>query len=412
LPDPTSTTCAIAGCGPAGAVLSLLLARAGIDVVVLEKHSDFLRDFRGDTVHPSTLEMMDELGIVDEFLKLPHSRVSRVQLQTTAGDTLALSLERLPTKFPFIAFMPQWDFLEFVTRHASSFPSFTLLRDAEVTGLIERDGVVRGLRYRRDGRECELNAVLAVGADGRSAVTRKAAGLPLVETSPPIDVLWFRVSRRPDEAEAVAGRLGPGRVLVMLNRGGYWQVAFVIARGQAEAIRARGLDAFKREIAGVAAELADRVDEIRGWDDVKLLTVRVDRLLRWHRRGFLAIGDAAHAMSPIGGVGINVAIQDAVATANLLWQPLSRGDVGEDVLAAVQRRRERPVRLIQAVQTFVQERFLKAALESRRPPSIPWLARAVLSTPILRDIPPRMIALGFDRPHVESPAPQQTAIRR
>jgi len=404
LPDRSSTTCAIAGCGPAGAILAFLLARAGIDVVVLEKHGDFLRDFRGDTVHPSTLELMDELGIVDDFLKLPHSRVSRVQLQTTAGQTLTVSLERLPTKFPFIAFMPQWDFLEFVTRRASAFPSFTLVRDAEVIGLIQRDGAVRGLRYRHDGREHELEAVLTVGADGRTAITRKDAGLPLLETSPPIDVLWFRVSRRPDEAEAVAGRLGPGRLLVMLNRNEYWQIAFVIARGQADEIKRRGLDAFRAEVVAVAGELADRAHEIRSWDDVKPLTVRVDRLLQWHRPGYLAIGDAAHAMSPVGGVGINVAIQDAVAAANALWEPLSRGDFPDGVLAAIQRRRERPVRMIQAFQTFVQERFLKPALASRQTPSIPWLARAVLRTPILRDFPPRLIALGIDRPHVETPA--------
>jgi 2-polyprenyl-6-methoxyphenol hydroxylase-like FAD-dependent oxidoreductase len=401
---PSSTACAIAGCGPAGAILGLLLARAGVDVVVLEKHGDFLRDFRGDTVHPSTLELMDELGLADEFLRLPHTKVSRVQLQTTAGQTLALSLERLPTKFPYIAFMPQWDFLEFVTSRASSFPAFTLVKNAEVTGLIERDGVIRGLVYRRDGHAHELYATVTIGADGRTSITRKAARLPLVETSPPIDVLWFRVSRRPDEAEAVAGRLGPGRLIVMLDRNEYWQVAFVIARGQADAIRARGLDAFRGEVVAVAPELEDRVREIRAWDDVKLLTVRVDRLERWHRRGYLAIGDAAHAMSPIGGVGINVAIQDAVVAANALWGPLSQGDVGEDALAGVQRRRERPVRLIQAFQTFVQERFLKPTLESRQTPAIPWLARAVLRTPILRDLPPRLIALGIDRPHVEIPA--------
>ena len=401
---PSSTTCAVVGCGPAGAILGFLLARAGIDVVVLEKHADFLRDFRGDTVHPSTLELMDELGLADEFLKLPHSRVSRVQLQTTAGETLRLSLERLPTKFRFIAFMPQWDFLEFITRRASSFPTFVLLRSAEVTRLIEHDGVIRGVVFRRDGLEHELQARITVGADGRTAVTRADADLPLIETSPPIDVLWFRVSRRPDEAEAVAGRIGPGRLMVMLNRNEYWQVAFVIARGQADAIRARGLDEFRREVVAVAPELAERVQEIRTWDDVKLLVVRVDRLQRWYRRGYLAIGDAAHAMSPIGGVGINVAIQDAVVAANALWLPLSQGEVGEDVLAGVQQRRQRQVRLIQSVQTFVQERFLKRTLESRRTPSIPWLMRVLLSTPILRDIPPRLIALGFNRPHIESPA--------
>jgi 2-polyprenyl-6-methoxyphenol hydroxylase-like FAD-dependent oxidoreductase len=372
--------------------------------VVVEKHGDFLRDFRGDTVHPSTLELLDELGLVDEFLRLPHSKVSRVQLQTTAGQRLMLSLERLPTKFPFIVFMPQWDFLEFITRHASSFPTFALLRNAEAMRLVERDRVIRGLVFRRDGLEYELNAAVTIGADGRTSLTRQAAGLPLVETSPPIDVLWFRVSRRPDEAEAVAGRLGPGRLMVMLNRGEYWQVAFVIGRGQADAIRARGLDAFRREVVNVAPELDDRVGEITTWDEVKLLSVRVDRLERWYRPGYLAIGDAAHAMSPIGGVGINVAIQDAVVTANVLWRPLSQGNVSEDVLASVQRRRERPVRLIQAFQTLVQERFLKPALASQETPSIPWLARAVLSTPVLRDIPPKAIALGFNRPHVESPA--------
>jgi len=412
VPAPSSTACAIAGCGPAGAVLGLLLARAGIDVVVLEKHGDFLRDFRGDTVHPSTLELMDELGLAGEFLKLPHSKVSRVQLQTTAGQTLALSLERLPTRFPFIAFMPQWDFLEFVTRHASSFPTFKLLRNAEVTRLIERDGVICGLAFRHDGAEQELHATVTIGADGRTALTRQSAGLPLVETSPPIDVLWFRVSRRADEAEAVAGRLGPGRLMVMLNRDAYWQVAFVIARGQADAVRARGLEAFRRDVVAVAPELVDRVHELHSWDDIKPLTVRVDRLEQWHRRGYLAIGDAAHAMSPIGGVGINVAIQDAVVAANVLWRPLSQGEVSEEALAGVQRRRERTVRLIQAFQTLVQERFLKQALESQRTPSIPWLVRALLSTPILRDIPPRIIALGFNRPHVESPAPQKTMIRR
>jgi len=399
-----STRCAIAGCGPAGAVLGFLLARAGIDVVVLEKHNDFLRDFRGDTIHPSTLELLDQLGLVDEFLKPPHSKVSAVQVQTTSGQALRISLERVPSKFPFIAFMPQWDFLEFMTTHARRFPSFTLLRNAEVIDLLHQDGRVSGVRYRDESGEHDLAATLTVGADGRTARTREAANLPRLETSPPIDVFWFRLPRRADEVAAVFGRIGAGVLLVMLDRNDYWQVAFVIPKGGGEAIRSRGLDAFRRDVVAAAPELADRVEQIRSWDDVKLLTVRVDRLTQWYKPGYLAIGDAAHAMSPVGGVGINLAIQDAVAAANVLWKPLSDGSVAVDHLAEVQRRRERAVRIIQAVQTFVQTRLLAPALRARRAPSIPWIVRVILSIPVVRDIPPRMIALGIDRPHIESPA--------
>ena len=401
---PASTTCAIAGCGPAGAILGFLLARAGIDVVVLEKHNDFLRDFRGDTIHPSTLELLDQLGLADEFLALPHSKVSAVRIETTGGEALRVSLERVPSKFRFIAFMPQWDFLEFVTRKASGFPSFTLLRNAEVIGLLETGGAVRGVRYRDAAGEHELPALLTVGADGRTSVTRDAARLPRLETSPPIDVFWFRLPRRADEVAAVFGRIGPGLLLVMLDRNDYWQVAFVFPKGKGDEIRARGLDAFRRDIVRVAPELADRVDSLHDWDDVKLLTVRVDRLTRWHTTGYLAIGDAAHAMSPVGGLGINVAIQDAVTAANVLWRPLSTGQVSDEALAEVQRRRERAVRLLQAIQGFVQTRFLEPALKATGTPSIPWIVKAILATPFLRDIPPRIIALGIDRPHLESPA--------
>ncbi len=371
--------------------------------MVLEKHADFLRDFRGDTIHPSTLELLDQLGLADDFLRLPHSRIASVQMQTTAGQTLKVSLERLPSKFRFIAFMPQWDFLEFMTREAAGFPSFTLLRSAEVVDLVERDGRVTGLRYRDVEGDHELSALLTVGADGRTSRTRAASRLPLAETAPPIDVFWFRLSRRRDEVEAVAGRLGPGVLLVMLDRDAYWQIAFVIPKSAAEQVRARGLDAFRADVVRAAPELSDRVHEIRSWDDVKLLTVRVDRLTQWHRPGYLAIGDAAHAMSPVGGVGINVAIQDAVAAANVLWRPLSEGRIDDRDLAAVQRRRERAVRVIQAMQRFVQSRFLKPALLSAETPSIPWIVRALLATPIVRDIPPRLIALGINRPRVESP---------
>ncbi|HET9833183.1 MAG TPA: FAD-dependent oxidoreductase, partial [Vicinamibacterales bacterium] len=338
------------------------------------------------------------------FLKLPHSKVSSVQMQTTAGQSVRVSLERLPSKFPFIAFMPQWDFLEFMTRQAMRFPTFTLLRNAEVVDLLQKDNQVTGLRYRDAAGEHELEAVLTVGADGRTARTRDAAHLPRFETSPPIDVFWFRLPRRPDEVAAVFGRLGPGLLLVMLDRSDYWQVAFVIPKGKGDEIRARGLEEFRRDIVRVAPELEDRVGGIRSWDDVKLLTVRVDRLTRWHKPGYLAIGDAAHAMSPVGGVGINIAIHDAVVAANVLWQPLSKGHVREDDLAEVQRRRERAVRVTQAFQTLVQSRVLAPALLKARAPSIPWIARLILRIPFLRDLPPRFIALGVDRPHIESPA--------
>jgi 2-polyprenyl-6-methoxyphenol hydroxylase-like FAD-dependent oxidoreductase len=399
-----TTTCAIAGCGPAGAMLGYLLARAGIDVVVLEKHGDFLRDFRGDTIHPSILEILDELGLAEPFLALPHSEVSNVGGRTTTGQSIAFTFKRLSTKFPFIAFVPQWDFLEFMTARAARFPSFTLVRNAEALDLIERDGVVRGIRYRDTSGTQELTALLTIGADGRSSRTREAAGLPRVETSPPMDVLWFRLTRHPDEARAIAGRLGAGRVLVMLDRGDYWQIAFVIAKGTADQFRSAGLDRFRHDIVNVAPELADRVAEITDWEQVKLLTVRADRLVRWHKPGYLAIGDAAHAMSPIGGLGINVAIQDAVAAANVLWRPLSEGRVSDADLSEVQRRRERPVRLMQAFQAGIQNRFLKPTLDATSPPSIPWIVRMIARLPVLRDIPPRLIAFGIDRPHVESPA--------
>jgi len=330
--------------------------------------------------------------------------VSNVGGRTTAGQTVGFTFKRLSTKFPFIAFVPQWDFLEFLTAQAARFPSFRLIRNAEALDLIERDGVVSGLRYRDAQGVHELPALLTVGADGRSSRTREAAGLPRLETSPPMDVLWFRLTRHADEARAIAGRLGAGRVLVMLDRGEYWQIAFVIAKGTADRIRTAGLDHFRNDVVSVAPELADRVGELTDWEQVKLLTVRADRLVTWHKPGYLAIGDAAHAMSPIGGLGINVAIQDAVAAANVLWRPLSERRLTEADLSEVQRCRERPVRLMQAFQSAIQNRFLKPTLESSRAPSIPWIVRLIAALPVLRDIPPRLIAFGIDRPHVESPA--------
>ena len=381
-----------------------LLARAGVPVLVLEKHGDFLRDFRGDTIHPSTLEILDELGLADRFLALPHSKVSTIMLRSTSGQTVSLSLSRLPTKFPYIAFVPQWDFLEFLTAEAQRFPTFQLKRNAEAVDLIQSDGVVSGVRYVDADGTHDLSAPLVIGADGRASRTREAAALPRVESSPPMDVFWFRVSRRADEPEAVAGRVGAGKLCVMLNRGDYWQIAYLIPKGGADRIRAAGISAFRWDVASVAPELSDRVAEIRDWDEVKLLTVRADRLIRWHKPGYLAIGDAAHAMSPVGGVGINVAIHDAVVAANVLWQPLREGRVTEADLARVQQLRERAVRIIQAFQSVVQTRFLKPTLESTRPAEIPLVVRVVARVPVLRDLPPRIIAFGISRPHVQSPS--------
>ena len=397
------TPCCIAGCGPAGALVGYLLARAGVPVVVLEKHSDFLRDFRGDTIHPSTLEILDELGLADRFLALPHSKVSRLSIRTTTGQKAVISLERLRSKFPFIAMVPQWDFLEFLTKEAGRFPAFRLVRNAEVIGLLETDGVIRGVRYRDHAGEHEIDALLTIGADGRTSVTRQAANLPQVQAAPPMDVFWFRVSRRPGELTEIGLRLGAGLGLVLLDRSEYWQIAYIIPKGAADRMRLAGLDAFRQSILSVAPELEDRVTEIRDWDQVKLLTVRADRLTRWHRPGYLAIGDAAHAMSPVGGVGINIAIHDATVAANILWRPLSTGTASESDLAEVQRQREFAVRVIQAFQSAVQSQIIKPMLAANRPPSLPWALRAVLRVPLLRDLPPRLIAFGIRRPHVQSP---------
>ena len=379
-------------------MLGFLLARAGIDVVVLEKHSDFLRDFRGDTIHPSTLEILDELGLADRFLQLPHSQVSQVTLRSNTRDTVTFSMERLHTRFRYIAFVPQWDFLSFMTAEANKYSTFHLRMNAEVTDLIQEDGVVRGLRVNGE----EIRAPLTIGADGRSSRTREAAALPIVETSPPMDVFWFRVPRRANEEEAVAGRLGSGAGIVMIDRREYWQVAYVIPKGSADAIRAAGLDRFRQSVVAIEPLLADRVSAIRDWDQLKLLTVRADRLKRWCKPGYLAIGDAAHAMSPIGGVGINVAIHDAVQAANVLWKPLADNRLTTRDLRRVQRKREWSVRAIQRMQSFIQERVIKQALAGKAF-SFPRILHVIARTPLVRDIPPHLVAFGVGRPHVRTP---------
>src|ERR1700738_3136600 len=350
-PSLIRTGCCIAGGRPAGAPRSLLLARSGVDVTVLEKHGDFLRDFRGDTIHPSTLEILDQLGLAEDFLAPGPDLTPVLRGQTPLGP-VAIDFRRLRTRYPYIAFIPQWDFLEFITERAARLPGFHLRMNSEAVDLVVEDGQVRGVPLQESDGELEVRPLLTVAADGRSSVLRKRAGLPLVATSPPVDVLWFRLSRRPGDPGQTLGRVGDGGVLVLLNRGSYWQTAYTIPKGSFDALRATGLQALRAAVAEREPELADRVQELTSWEQVRLLTVQANRLTRWYRPGLLCIGDAAHAMSPVAGVGINFAIQDAVAAANLLTGPLQARSVGVTALTAVQKRREFPTRVTQAIQLF------------------------------------------------------------
>jgi len=399
-----STRCCIAGGGPAGMMLGLLLARAGIDVVVMEKHADFLRDFRGDTIHPSTLELMGELGLLDQFLTLPHQELRGLAAQV--GDTVVriADFSHLPTRCRFIAMMPQWDFLNFLVDQGSRYPTFSLKMRTEVTGLIEERGRVVGVRAATPEGSLDVKAALVVAADGRHSTLRQAAGLPFDEFGAPMDVLWFRISRRATDHADTMGRFDPGRVFVMINRGEHWQCGYVIAKGSAETIREKGLPAFREDVARLAPFLRDRVDELRQWDDVKLLTVRVDRLRQWYRPGLLCIGDAAHAMSPVGGVGINLAIQDAVAAANALADPLRSGAVSVDRLRRVQKRREFPTRVTQRMQLMVQDRIITRVLGQAGPISPPLPLRLVAALPLARRLVARLIGLGVRPEHVRTPA--------
>jgi len=402
-PTKINTRCCIAGGGPAGIMLGFLLARAGVDVVVLEKHADFLRDFRGDTIHPSTLEVMHELGILEEFLKRPHSKVFQAAGQI--GDELITlaDFSHLPTKCKFIAFMPQWDFLDFIADHAALYPTFNLKMRAEVDELIEEANVVVGVKAKTSEGPLEIRADLVVGADGRSSIVRERAGLDVEELGAPIDVLWFRLSRLPDDPGQVLGRVVAGKIMVMLNRDSYWQCGYIIAKGALDKLKQRGLEAFRADILSLASFLGDRVGELHDWDEIKLLTVKVDRLRQWYRSGLLCIGDAAHAMSPVGGVGINLAIQDAVAAANILARPLSQGWVAPSYLQKVQWRRELPTRVTQWVQVQIQNRILGRVLGSSQPVAAPWAIRLFNRFPILRRIPARLIGIGVRPEHVKTP---------
>ena len=392
--------CCIVGGGPAGMMLGFLLARAGVTVVVLEKHGDFLRDFRGDTVHPSTLTVMHELGLLDDFLKLPHHKLSRFAGYFGDKKVEIADLTHLQVPAPYIAMMPQWDFLDFLASHGRALPGFTLLMRAEGRGLIEEGGRTVGMRATVDGRDEEIRADLVVGADGRHSTVREAMGLKVLDIGAPMDVLWFRLSRKPDESGEVMGRFDAGSALVTLDRGDYWQCAYLIPKGAAERVRADGIDKLRATIARLVPAFADRLQELRTMDDLKLLTVGVDRLEKWWKPGVLCIGDAAHTMSPVGGVGINIAIQDAVAAANILAAPLREGRVSDSDLAAVQARRLFPARATQAMQVFLQDRIIAPSLVGKGPLKVPFVVRLMQWLPILRRLTGRLIAVGVRPEHV------------
>ena len=399
-PEKISARCCIAGGGPAGMMLGYLLARSGVEVLVLEKHSDFLRDFRGDTIHPSTLEVMHELGLLDEFLKLPHQEVDKLNAQVGEMRLTIADFRHLPTRCGFIALMPQWDFLNFVAEKAERYPSFALIMDAEVNGLIEESGRVIGVRANTPKGTLEVRAELVVGADGRSSIVRERAGLQVKEYGAPMDVLWFRLRRTAEDPVATMGRFDSGRIFIALNRGDYWQCGYIIAKGQFDELRRQEFATFRAAIVQLAPYASDSVHELRGWDDVKLLTVRVDRLIDWFRPGLLCIGDAAHAMSPVGGVGINLAIQDAVAAANVLFKPLRQGHLAIDHLRQIQKRREWPTRVTQGLQVAVQRRIIAPVLGGTGPLKPPLALRLLAKVPFLPRIPARLVGLGIRPEHV------------
>ncbi|MDZ8081486.1 MAG: FAD-dependent oxidoreductase [Nostoc sp. DcaGUA01] len=396
--DVQTTDCCIVGGGPAGAVLALLLARQGISVMLLETHKDFDRDFRGDTIHPSVMEIMEELGLSDRLLELPHTKIRRLSIQTAEDSVTLADFSHLKTRYPYITMLPQVKFLEFITQEAKKYPSFHLVMGANVQELITENGVIQGVRYRGGGGWHEVRAILTVGADGRHSRLRNLGEFESIETSPPMDVLWFRLPRQPGDAEGGMGRFGQGHIIAMLDRGDEWQVAYVIPKGGYQKLRAAGLEELKKSIVEVVPEFQQRIANLHDWSQVAFLSVESSRVKRWYHPGLLLIGDAAHVMSPVGGVGINYAIQDAVVAANVLSKPLKNRQVQLNDLAKVQGQRELPTRIIQAFQTFVQKRVFAPVLTSNRT----FIPPAFLRLPVLRDLPGRLIGLGVFSVHVKT----------
>jgi 2-polyprenyl-6-methoxyphenol hydroxylase-like FAD-dependent oxidoreductase len=397
--------CCIVGGGPAGMMLGYLFGRAGIDVVVLEKHADFFRDFRGDTVHPSTLQVMDELGLIDGFLKLPHQRLQKMDGLFGGTSVRVADLSRLHVKYPFIAFMPQWDFLNFLRESGKRFPSLKVMMNTEATDLIRHGDAIAGVKAKTPEGMIDIEADLVVACDGRHSLVRERAGLEVEEIGAPMDVLWFRAGKTPEENERVFARVDPGKMMVTFDRGDYWQCAYIIAKGQFDAVKARGLQALLDDVARMAPILKAGIAEVKSWDDVKLLTVAINRLKRWTRPGLLCIGDAAHAMSPVGGVGVNLAVQDAVATANILAPKLVLGYLPEEELDAVRKRREFPVRMTQRMQVVMQNNIVSMALKpGGEPLQVPLVMRLLTAVPLLQGITARLIGLGVRPEHVRSPA--------
>lgn len=400
-----TTHCCIAGGGPAGIMLGFLLARAGIEVVVLEKHADFFRDFRGDTIHPSTIQLMHELGLLDDFLKVPHQEVEKLNAQFNGVDVQIADFSRLNIAKPVLALMPQWDFLNFISQHAAKYPAFTILKESKVYELIQDGSRVTGIKADTPNGSVEITANLVVGADGRSSDVRRLAELNVINTGAPIDVLWFRLSKNSaTDPKQTLGRFEGNRMMVLLNRGEYWQCAYVIMKGELETIKAMGIGGFHNDILAICPFFKDRIMELASWNDIKLLNVVIDHVEKWYAEGLLCIGDASHAMSPVGGVGINLAIQDAVAAANILYPHLAKNEmIATDVLKKIQQRREFPARMIQRMQVIIQNGIVQRKQTAGTKQSIPFFLKVFKMFPVLTRLPAKVIGMGIRPEHIKTP---------